>query len=128
MNPKIKSNKIKSYQFGIIAELIAIIFLKLKGYKILARRYKTFVGEIDIVACKGKSLIAVEVKARKNITIQNGFLVDEVVSKNQRERIKRAIIFFVKSNYKKYFNHNIRFDLVVVSPYKLPCHFINFWE
>lgn len=123
-----KKNKIKSYQFGIVAEFIAIIFLRLKGYKILARRYKTFLGEIDIIAAKKQCLIAVEVKARKNISIQNGFLIDEVVGKNQRERIKRAIISFLKSNHKKYSHHNIRFDLIVICPYKIPHHFVGFWD
>jgi putative endonuclease len=123
-----KKNKIKSYRFGFLAEFVAIVFLRLKGYKILKHRYKTFVGEIDIIAKKGNCLIAVEVKARKKIVIQNGFLIDEVVGKNQRERIKRAINSFVKTNYKKYSNHNIRFDLIVVSPYKIPFHLLGFWE
>jgi len=123
-----KKNKIRSYRLGIIAEYVAIVFLRLKGYKILKHRYKTFVGEIDIIATKGKCLIAVEVKARKKIVIQNGFLIDEVVGKNQRERIKRAINSFVKTNYKKYSNHNIRFDLIVVSHYKIPFHLLGFWE
>ncbi len=123
-----KKNKIKSYRFGFLAEFVVIVFLRLKGYKILKHRYKTFVGEIDIIAKKGNYLIAVEVKARKKIVIQNGFLIDEVVGKNQRERIKRAINCFVKTNYKKYSNHNIRFDLIVVSPYKIPFHLLGFWE
>jgi putative endonuclease len=122
------SYKIKSYQFGILAESIAIFFLRLKGYKILKRRYKTFVGEIDIVAQKNKTLIAIEVKARKKAVIKNGFLIEEVVSISQQKRIKRATISFVKANYKKYQNHNIRFDLIVICPYKIPLHLINFWE
>jgi putative endonuclease len=123
-----KKNKKKTYQKGLLAEFAALILLKLKGYKILARRYKTFLGEIDIIAQKKNCLIAIEVKLRKSINIQNGFLIDEVVTKNQRERIKRTINSFIKSNYKKYSNQNVRFDLVVISPYKLPHHFINFWE
>ncbi len=119
---------IKSYQFGLVAEFVAIMFLRLKGYKILKRRYKTFVGEVDIIAIKGQCVIAVEVKARKNVIIQNGFLVDEVIGENQRRRIKRSIISFIKANYKKYSNHNIRFDLIVICPYKIPFHLISFWE
>lgn len=118
-----KENKIKSYNWGIIAEFIAIIFLKLKGYKILKRRYKTFMGEVDIVAKKGKFLIAVEVKARKTATSS-----EEVLSKHQQNRIKRAMMFFMTANFKKYFNHSVRFDLIIVSPYKLPKHYQGFWE
>ncbi len=124
--------KIKSYRFGIVAEFIAIIFLSFKGYKILKRRYKSRLGEVDIIACKKGTLIAVEVKARKKNVVhkigKNNFLIDEVVSFNQRERIKKSIIFFIKSHQKKYFNHKIRFDLIVVSPYKMPLHLIGFWE
>ncbi len=122
------TKKIQSYQFGIFAEFIAIIFLRLKGYKILKRRYKTFVGEIDIIASKGRAIIAVEVKARKKIVQKNGFLIDEVLGENQKRRIKRAIMAFMAANFRKYYNHSIRFDLIVISPYKIPLHLLGFWE
>ncbi|MFT6219528.1 MAG: putative endonuclease [Myxococcota bacterium] len=128
--PKIKSKnqKIKSYRFGIIAEFVAIIFLFFKGYKILKRRYKTNLGEIDIIARKNNAIIAVEVKARRNNVQKDGFLIDEVLSTNQQKRIKRATMSFMKSNFKKYKNHSIRFDLIVISPYKMPLHLVGFWE
>ena len=122
------TKKIQSYKFGIIAEFIAIVFLRFKGYKILKRRYKTFVGEVDIIARKGKAIIAVEVKARKKVTQKNGFLMDEVLAENQKRRIKRAIMAFMATNFKKYYNYSIRFDLIVVSPYKIPLHLPGFWE
>ncbi len=122
------TKKVKSYKFGIIAEFIAIIFLRFKGYKILKRRYKTFVGEIDIIATKGSAIIAVEVKARKKIVHKNGFLIDEVLGENQKRRIKRAIMAFMAANFRKYYNHSIRFDLIVISPYKMPLHLLGFWE
>jgi putative endonuclease len=123
-----KTKKIQSYQFGIVAEFVAIIFLRLKGYKILKRRYKTFVGEIDIIASKGRAIIAVEVKARKKIVQKNGFLIDEVLGENQKRRIKRAIMAFMAANFRKYYNHSMRFDLIVISPYKIPLHLPGFWE
>jgi putative endonuclease len=93
----------------------------------LKRRYKNRFGEIDIIALKRKTIIAIEVKARKKVLIKNKFLFDEVVSFNQRQRIKRAAILFIKS-HKKYHQHILRFDLIVVSPYKLPLHLTRFWE
>ncbi|MFT7099296.1 MAG: putative endonuclease, partial [Rickettsiales bacterium] len=90
-----KSRKIKSYRFGIVAEFVAIIFLFFKGYKILKRRYKTKLGEIDIVACKNNAIIAIEVKARRKNVQNNGFLIDEVLSVNQQKRIKRAAMSFM---------------------------------
>ena len=125
---KAKSKKIKSYQFGIIAEFVAIIFLRFKGYKVLQRRYKTNLGEVDIIACKGRAIIAIEVKARKKSVEKNGFLIDEVLGENQKKRIKRAIMVFMAANSKKYYNHSIRFDLMVISPCKMPYHLIGFWE
>ena len=56
--------KKQTYNFGILAEKIAISFLRLKGYEILEWRFKTKVGEVDIIAKKSDVIIAVEVKAR----------------------------------------------------------------
>ena len=105
-----------------------MFFLLLKGYRILERRYKTKLGEIDIVALKGNAIVAIEVKARRKVLFKNGFLFEEVLSENQKKRIKRATMFFMKRNFKKYKFHSIRFDLVVVSPYKMPLHLIGFWQ
>lgn len=54
-------------QFGLSAESRATACLLLKGYRILARRFKTPVGEIDIVARRRGTLVFVEVKARKSL-------------------------------------------------------------
>lgn len=115
-------SKIKNRRFGIFAEFIAVIFLKLKFYKILKRNYRNKLGEIDIIAFKNKTLIAIEVKARKNI---NSF--EEILSKNQMNRIKRSMNIFY-SNKKYYDKYNIRFDLIIIRPYKLPQHCKNFWN
>ena len=96
-----------TYYEGLLAEYFAIIILFFKGYKILARRYKTKYGEIDIITKKGKSIIAVEVKARKN-----GLLTTEYVSKKQLERIKNALNFFVYKN-EKYIDFNINIEIIV---------------
>jgi putative endonuclease len=118
-----KTQKQKSYYFGIFAEYIAIIFLTLKGYKILHRRYKTYVGEIDLIAKKAGYLIAIEVKARKNLV-----LIEEVLSEKQKHRIKKAMMVFLSSakNYSE--NYGVRFDLVIVKRYRIPLHLKGFWE
>lgn len=112
--------KKKTYSFGILAEKIVILFLWIKGYRILAWRYKTRFGEIDIVAKKGKTIVAVEVKARKS---RANFV--EVVSDYQLERIESALQFFVKC-HPRFKNCAIRIDLVCVTPFLLPRHFKNF--
>jgi putative endonuclease len=111
-----------SNKFGLLAEIYAVIFLKLKFYKILERNYRNKLGEIDIIAYKNKTLIAIEVKARKKINS-----LEDVVSKNQLNRIKRSMnIFYSRKKY--YGKFNIRFDLMVIRPYKLPLHLKNFWN
>lgn len=118
-----QNKKIKSYKFGIYAEYLVIIFLILKGYKILKLRHKTYVGEIDIIAKKKDILIAIEVKARRKIEV-----IEEVLSDHQKKRIKRAIISFVSSSNGAFNKCGIRCDLIVVLPWKIPQHFVSFWE
>ena len=115
-------SKIKFYKFGLLAEIIAVIFLKLKFYKIIKRNYRNKLGEIDIIAVKNKTLIAIEVKARKKIRS-----FEEILTKNQMNRIKRSInIFYAKKKY--YGKYDIRFDLIIIKPYKLPLHLKNYWS
>jgi putative endonuclease len=61
-----KKNKVKAYKLGHFAEFLAVIFLFLKGYSILQRRYRSPFGEIDLIAKRGQTMIFCEVKARKN--------------------------------------------------------------
>ena len=86
------------------------------------RNYRNKLGEIDIIAFKNKTLIAIEVKARRNI---NSF--EEVLTDRQMSRIRNSIDIFYSQG--KYFNkYNIRFDLIIIKPYKLPLHLKNFWN
>jgi putative endonuclease len=56
-----------AFRFGLSAESRAAAYLIAKGYRILARRFKTPVGEIDIVARRRGVLVFVEVKAREKL-------------------------------------------------------------
>ena len=59
-----REKRVRAYRRGVFAETAAALMLRLKGYAIVARRYKTPVGEIDLVALKGKRLAFLEVKRR----------------------------------------------------------------
>ena len=59
-----KTRRQKAERRGHVSEWIAAAYLLLKGYRILALRYRTKLGEIDIVARKGDLAVFVEVKAR----------------------------------------------------------------
>ncbi|MFP3339830.1 YraN family protein, partial [Micrococcus sp. SIMBA_131] len=57
----------KAYRLGHRGEWLAAIALRLKGYRILARRYRTKLGEIDLIARRGDLVAIVEVKARPTV-------------------------------------------------------------
>lgn len=115
-----KNNKIKAYKFGLIAEFIARLYLRIKLYKIISQRYRSPFGEIDIIAKKNKQIIFIEVKARGDISLM------DFISKRQQNRINRAAEFFFLQN-PKYQNYNIRFDSIIMSKYFWPNHFISYW-
>jgi putative endonuclease len=60
-----KQARAKAYRSGLFAETLTALLLRLKGHRIVAQRYRTPVGEIDLVALKGKRLAFIEVKRRK---------------------------------------------------------------
>lgn len=117
-----KTPQKKTYQFGILAEKITILLLRLKGYQILSWRYKTYFGEIDVVAKKGKIIAIVEVKARRS-----KIFFEDVLRPKQIRRVKKAAEFFLSQNPELQ-NHQIRFDFVAVNKFGLPSHYKNFWE
>jgi putative endonuclease len=110
----------KKITFGLIAEYIALIVYMLKFYKILHHRKRYSVGEVDIIALRNNTVIFIEVKARRSN------IDDRLISQNQQNRIQNAARFFLRSNV-KYQNYDIRFDLVIVRPYKLPIIIENAW-
>lgn len=99
---------LSKYNFGLFAEIIAKIYLQICFYKILNHRYKSKFGEIDIIALKKNTIVAVEVKARNK-----GFRNFEIVSEYQYKRILNSIEFFISSK-PKYWNYNIRIDLILI--------------
>ena len=57
--------RVRAYRSGLFAETLAALLLRLKGHRVVARGYETPVGEIDLVALKGKRLAFIEVKRRR---------------------------------------------------------------
>ncbi len=57
--------RVRAYRRGLFAETLAAFLLRLKGHRIVAQRYRTPVGEIDLVALKGRRLAFIEAKRRK---------------------------------------------------------------
>ena len=117
-----KKRKKKIYWYGIYAERVAALWLQLKGYHIAERRFETYFGEIDIIARRGNVIAIVEVKARP--TIEEAM---EAVKQQNRKRIDKAANVFMsrQSDAKKL---RLRYDLIAVSPWKLPRHIESFFQ
>ena len=111
-----------TYQTGLIAEVMAAWMLRLKGYHVIARRYKTPVGEIDIIARRKDVLVFAEVKARK--ALDDAL---ESVTPTMRKRITRAAEWFISQN-PQYAESVLRFDLVACAPPFSVRHLDNAWQ
>lgn len=107
---------------GRRAERACVWTLRLKGWHIAAERFQAGVGEIDIVARRGRTLAFIEVKARR---IMSEAL--EAVTPRQRHRIERAAELFL-SEHPKWRNLTLRFDVMVVRPGHLPRHIKDAWR
>jgi len=105
-----------AFAFGLSAESRAAAYLVAKGYRILARRWRSPVGEIDIVARRRGVLIFVEVKARERLDD-----AAEAVTALQQRRIIAAAEAWLATN-PNHGNSNIRFDVVLVAPKSIPRH------
>ena len=104
---------------GRTAEIVALWFLRLKGYRLLAHRYKSPQGEIDLVMRKGDTTAFIEVKARATIDA-----AITSVTPYQSKRISAAARSFMGQDRKAAMQF-CRFDIVAVTPYHLPRHIEN---
>ena len=83
--------KTRNRALGKRGEDIAARFLSRKGYRIATRNVRTFVGEIDIIAIKGSSIIFVEVKTRRSLMFGPPYL--SVTKKKERKLIHCAMCY-----------------------------------
>ncbi len=113
--------KLNSYRFGIFAELIVIIYFFLSFHRILAWRYRNSAGEIDIIAKRGRKIVFIEVKARRDRS------VSEVVTSSQMSRMGNAAKLFIGKN-KNYSEYDCRFDLIIFNSPLAFKHIKNCWE
>ena len=108
---------------GHRGETLAALLLRLKGYRILGRRIKTHVGEIDLVARSPFGPVCfIEVKARADL-----MLAAQSVAPRQQTRIARAASLYLASR-PGLARDGVRFDIVAVAPRKWPRHFRDAWR
>jgi putative endonuclease len=110
--------RIAAFQTGLSAESRCAAWLIAKGYRIIARRFRSRAGEIDIIARRRGVTAFVEVKARATL--------DEAayaVTQFQQRRIVAAAEAWL-ARHPQYANDELRFDAMLIAPGKLPRHLV----
>lgn len=106
-------------RYGRWAEYVAAAALIVKGYRLLGRRVKTPLGEIDLIAVRGRRLAFVEVKLRQSVAG-----AEAAVSERQRERVRAAAECWL-ARRPRYQAHDQAFDLIFILPRAWPRHIEN---
>ena len=95
--------------FGKAGEDLAVRYLKKKGFKVLERNYTCPVGEIDIVARDGKTIVFVEVKTRRSLSYGSARLA---ITPHKQRKISMTALYYLKFNHQM--RQDARFDVVTV--------------
>lgn len=96
------------WQTGLLGEMRAAQYARRQGMRILARRYRTAHGEIDLIARDGDTLVFIEVKARPTGAIGQGAAA---VNGDKRRHIRSAAAYYLQSHPAASF----RFDVMEIS-------------
>ena len=125
-NKKNKDMRVRADSRGHFAERIACWWLRLAGYQIVDRRWRTVTGDIDLIAKRRRLLVFVEVKCR--------FDSQHIAAPTPRQcqRIRSTVSLFL-ARYTAFSNYQCRFDLLIVNHRKvLPvgciAHIKNAWQ
>jgi putative endonuclease len=106
---------------GRRGETVAAWWLRLQGWQIVGERVRTARGEVDLIAKRGKTLAFIEVKARRT----NADLALAIDQPRLRRVAAAADILFPR--YAKG-AENVRIDVILVAPWRLPHHLVNVWH
>jgi putative endonuclease len=118
----VRRSRQAAHSHGHRAESIALWFLRLKGYRLLARRFKSPAGEIDLIMRRGRTTVFIEVKARSTV---DGSVI--AVTDYQSQRIADAAAFYTAKDDRAAMGFQ-RFDIVAVPSYLWPTHIKNAFE
>lgn len=107
---------------GLRGEALAALLLQLKFYRIRERRYKTPVGEIDLIAERNGTIVFIEVKTRAHRAGEA-----EALEAVNTARLARAAQYWLASNPREA-DKFCRFDVIFLAPNSWPRHLINAFE
>jgi len=111
-----------AWRRGLAAEAFSVVWLRLLGYRIIDRRLRTPVGEIDILARRRDVLAIVEVKTRQT----RRSALDSVTAR-QRMRLQRAAQWLIAGR-PGLAGLTIRFDVIAIAPWRMPIRIIDAWR
>ena len=114
-------NRRRAERGGRRAEAIAAFWLQLKGWDVLARRVRTPVGEVDLVARRGRTVAFVEVKARATAA-EAGFALDDYRLRRVAAAAEALAHRFALPG------DDTRIDAIFIVPWRLPRHLTNVWH
>ena len=117
-----REDRQRAWRRGWWAVTLCAMTLRLRGYRILSRRLRTPVGEIDILARRGRVLAVIEVKAREDFAS-----AAESVTDRQKQRLIRAAGWVV-SGQPSLAALELRFDVMLVAPRRLPRLVVDAWR
>src|SRR5215471_17529031 len=115
-SPNGSAGRRAAFRLGLSAESRAAALLLAKGYRVVAKRFRSGVGEVDTVARRGNLLVFVEVKARDRLDD-----AAEAVTPRQQRRIVAAAEAWLAANPHDV-TRNIRFDAILIAPRHWPRH------
>lgn len=116
------SQRVAAQRGGHRGEALAAWFLRLNFYRIIARRYKTPVGEIDLIASRFGTTVFIEVKARARKAGEA-----EALAAVNTTRIARAAHYWLAKHPAKA-DTPCRFDVIFLAPHAWPRHVINAFD
>ena len=122
LSPRKKRDRRAAQRHGLTAETLAAWRLRLAGYRILARNFRVPAGEIDLIVRRGRVVAFVEVKARADTAA-----AAEAVHAGKRLRVRNAARAFL-ANRPELADLTLRFDVVLVTPGRLPQHLRDAWR
>jgi putative endonuclease len=106
---------------GRRGEAFARFWLRLQGWRIVARRVKSARGEVDLIARRGRTVLFVEVKWRSTVIER-----DRAIDAYRLRRVAAA----VESIAHRYMREgdNPRIDVLLLAPRRWPRHIVNAWQ
>ena len=114
--------RLRNYRRGHRGEWLASLALIVKGYRIVARRYRTRLGEIDLIARRGDLVLIVEVKVRPTL-----MQAMEALAFTSERRIEAAADLWL-TRQRDHARLSMRFDMVAVLPRRWPVHVENIFH